>query len=405
MQTTKLSTMRWVLCLGLLAGGCTAGNIVDANGNNWTPSTTAYVSFVRKSTGDTYTVQTGTRQGYTSFSFDPYAPASSTNNPVQLPDDDYTIVVRSGTATWLTEGYTVHVNVAQACPWADGNTGKTGIDCVLFTLKLYPCGTSLFDGPSGGVVPLTHMGCAWPQTVSSCPGGAPAAQHVAIDCSTLTDPISSANCRPYARDVACRVAPEYVELTGVTLQTPCPTMSYAILQSSAWMPGVPDAGGLYAGGTCNIWVRETSSVNPAARYNQWSLDPHQILHAFQYWLAAKLLELNHPFFGTSMLELRRQLGLVTDAGALGEAQSNLNNALAIPTCTGAEESVAWTMYIAWLQNGAPAPDVVSSLYSNLTLLNVAQPTWSSALLYHHALINTSSDPNAAQILLAKGCAL
>jgi hypothetical protein len=411
----KFLSVSVLLCVGLLAGGCTAGNIIDASGKQWIPPATASVSFVRQSTGDTYTVQTGNKQGGTSFSFDPYAAASSTNNPVILPEDDYTIIVKSGSSTWLTEGFTVHVNNSQACPAPDGNTGRTGIDCALFTLQLHPCGTALFDGPSAGVVPLTQMNCSWPQTVSTCPGGASAAQHVAIDCSTLTDPISIANCRPYARQVACEVAPEYVQLTTVALQTRCPTMTYTIIQNSASIPGAPNAGGLYLGGTCSMWYHETYSVNPGSpgstlgyseRYTQFFIDPHEILHAFHESVTPKLdSSVDHPFFGTSMLELQRKLGLVTDADALSSAQSSLNQGLAIPSCIGAEETVAWGMYVPWLQAGGQDPNIVESVYSNIVLLNAANPTWSGAQLYHHALINVSPDPKAKQVLMAKGCAL
>src|SRR5262249_1689643 len=160
------------------------------------------------------------------------------------------------------------------------------------------------DGPSGSVVPLTQTTCTWPQTVSTCPGGAPAAQHVSVNCSTLTDPISIANCRPYARDIACDVAPGYADLTDVALQTPCPTLSYTIIQNSATIPGYPNAGGVYLPGTCTLWYHEASSVNPSpARYNQFAVDT-EILHAFHYFLTPRLdADVDHPFFGPSTLEL------------------------------------------------------------------------------------------------------
>jgi len=78
---------------------------------------------------------------------------------------------------------------------------------------------------------------------------------------------------------------------------------------------------------------------------------------------------------------------------------------AIPSCTGAEETVAEGLYVSWLQGGAVGPNIVKTFYLNLIALNAANPTWSGPKLYHQALVSTSPDPKAKQLLMAQGCEL
>jgi hypothetical protein len=72
--------------------GCTAGEVVAADGSNLTgysgPST---ITFKNSSTGTNYTVSTFVNgSGVTEFSFDPYGPSSSTNGPY-IPAGTYTL--------------------------------------------------------------------------------------------------------------------------------------------------------------------------------------------------------------------------------------------------------------------------------------------------------------------------
>src|SRR5262249_33951733 len=139
--------------------------------------------------------------------------------------------------------------------------------------------------------------------------------------------------------------------------------------------------------------------------NRFQYDPHEILHAFHDSLSPKLDTVTHPFFGPSMLELRRQLGMVNDTDAINEAQSGLNQGMGIPGCRGAEETVGWSLYLSWLQSAGQGLKAVKALYANLISLNVATPGWPGAQLFHHGLIDTSPDPKAKQTLMSAGCDL
>lgn len=409
----RLSATKLLLCLSLLASGCTAGNIVTSTGAQWIPSGTAQVSFVSQFNGNTYTVQVaqGVVAGTTSFAFDPYAPSSSTNNAIQLPIDDYTLIVTNGSSRWVTEGFKVHVDPTQSCPYSDALTGQSGINCALFTLKLFPCGTNLFSGPlSDGSIPLTNVSCSWPQTISTCPGGATAVQKVAVDCSSLTNPISIANCRIYAQDVACKVAPAYKTLTNVALESRCPTFTYKIVDENTTNPCGESAGGCSPFGSCTSWYSENYSVNPgivsdpnSTRYGKIFRDKHEILHQIQYTMSSTFSHTtNHPLFGSSMTEVSRQLGEITTAQAITKAQHDRTQGMNLNECRGAQITEEENLYIAWLQNGAVGPNIVTSVYNSIQ-------TWYPVLGWNtdgDAVLDdafVSNDTNAASVLVAKGC--
>lgn len=410
---TRFPATKLLLGATLLMTACTAGNIVTSAGTPWNPPATAHVSFVSAGSGATYTVQVaqGVAPGSTSFSFDPYAPASSTNNPTWLPVGDYTIIVTSGTSRWLTEGYKVHVDPNQDCPYSDGNNGQSDIDCALFTLKLFPCGTSLFSGPlPDGTLPLTNVSCSWPQTVTTCPGGAAAVQKVAVDCSSLTDPISVANCRIYAQDVACKVAPKYKTITNVALESRCPTLTYKIVDGNTQNPCGSTGGGCSPFNSCTSWYAEEYSVNPgivsapdSTRYGKIFRDHHEILHQIHYSLKPIFATTtDHPLFFSSMTELRRQLGELSTGQAISTMQQEIAQVASSPECWSAQIAAGDTMYVHWLQNGAVGNNIITSIYNSvLNWYTTLGPGTDGDIVLNDALV--SNDPNAAATLAAKGC--
>jgi hypothetical protein len=123
--------------------GCTAGQVIAADGSNLNeyPGISS-VTFQNTSTQENYTVRTS-GSGDIEFSFDPYAPASSTNGPY-IPAGHYTVAVNlcrdanpnhcEYYADW-TGGFDIAYN--HTCT---DTTTKKQVPCSLFRLVrcLYP---------------------------------------------------------------------------------------------------------------------------------------------------------------------------------------------------------------------------------------------------------------------------
>jgi len=203
-----------------------------------------------------------------------------------------------------------------------------------------------------------------------------------IDCSELTDPISKANCPLYIQDVACNVYPIYQNLTGGALDKFCPVVTYHIIPSliPTSVAAVDTWGGMSHGSSCSIDYHEGLSVNPGApapppgpnagkpppeAYGSFGRDIHEILHQIHYSIDPAIDTHDHPFFGTSQTEVRRQLGMSSN-DALSQTEGDYQQYSDNPAnCPQAEGAVEDSLYIGWLKFGLVANNVVKEIYSRL----------------------------------------
>jgi hypothetical protein len=117
--------------------GCNAGAVVRPDGTAVPDYYSSTVSFVSRTGGNTYTVNTARTNGQMTFSFDPYGPPSATNGGFIEPDT-YTVYLTLCTdathcmpyGNW--EGVTI--SYGQQC--TDSYTGQTAY-CNLF--KIIKC--------------------------------------------------------------------------------------------------------------------------------------------------------------------------------------------------------------------------------------------------------------------------
>jgi hypothetical protein len=135
------------LLLGAAAlGGCTAGEITTPDGGSPGNYTTSKLTFIAVDAGaspPTYVVNTMQNGdgGAVTFSYDPYAPSSSTNGPF-IPPGDYNVILLE--CPYFPSGscigyFSRHqpVNVGYGTNCNDAYTGQS-VPCSLFHFVLCP---------------------------------------------------------------------------------------------------------------------------------------------------------------------------------------------------------------------------------------------------------------------------
>jgi hypothetical protein len=141
-------------------------------------------------------------------------------------------------------------------------------------------------------------------TVSACETKVNPPVSFSIDCSHVLDPVKKKFCGPFIENVACKVFPAYREITGIRVESHCPSILYTIFEDANWPHGRA-AGGLSK--KCEIDYMAVYSIlvkSPIGPY-----DEHEILHQYNaaHALISKL-HVGHPLFYPVMQELELMIG-------------------------------------------------------------------------------------------------
>ena len=214
------------------------------------------------------------------------------------------------------------------------------------SLVVPPSGGSGSSGGPGGAI--TNF------TVSTYADGSPLPVTFKIDCSRLQDP-SKLDCKQFIEITARESFPALRKITGVKLESRCPTLTYTIYNQSDWPYG--GAGGMSLGDCTVAYLVDVLD----AKYFDASFgvyDVHELLHQHQYGLP-ELLNDAHPFFSSTMAEAQRLIG---DTYSYQQSQSQMSQAVASTVapavCRQAQYKVESRLYLG-------SSNVVYGFYQNL----------------------------------------
>jgi hypothetical protein len=236
-------------------------------------------------------------------------------------------------------------------------------------------------------------------TVANCPGQAKLPVTFKIDCSNVKDPASKQLCAPFIRNQACKVFPAYRKITGINLETICPSITFTIYDTGDWPHGNGDAGGL--AGYCAVQYLAQYSVQMKSAIGPY--DVHELLHEYQIVLGA--LPAQHILFGSSMAEATREIGdaqgyavaiarIKHDSTTL-EAALEKGTIQAADKCPLAETVMEETLYLEKSDN-------VYQFYRRLVRSKVAAQADREARF--NRMFDAVSGGKAKSFLIAHGCA-
>jgi len=228
-------------------------------------------------------------------------------------------------------------------------------------------------------------------TVSRCPS-VQLPMSFSIDCSHVADPAQKKLCRPFIENVACKAFPAYREITGLRLETRCPSIKYTIYDKDKF-PHHEGEGGVAM--HCAVDYVAQYSIVTTSKLGPY--DVHEILHEYQTMLGA--LPDAHILFGSSMLEALRLMGaedlyeerLKPMKEEAARLKATANN------CTAAETAIEESLY---LEN----PKVVYLYYRKLVI------GWQKDMADRQARFNrmfyaaSGNQASVKQYLITHGCA-
>jgi hypothetical protein len=236
-------------------------------------------------------------------------------------------------------------------------------------------------------------------TVANCPGQAKLPVTFKIDCSNVREPATKQLCAPFIRNQACKVFPAYRKITGINLETICPSITFTIYDADNWPHGNGDAGGL--AGYCKVQYLAQYSIQMKSAIGPY--DVHELLHEYQIVLGA--LPTAHILFGSSMAEATREIG---DAQGYADAIAKIkHDATTLETafekgtiqaadkCPLAETVMEETLYLE-------KSDTVYQFYRRLVRSKLAAQADREARF--NRMFDAVSGGKAKSFLIAHGCA-
>jgi len=228
-------------------------------------------------------------------------------------------------------------------------------------------------------------------TVQGCPKLFELPVSFSIDCSGVSDPAEKKLCRPFIENVACKVFPAYREITGMKLESICPSIEYRIYDKDKF-PHPAGEGGL----ALNCAVDYVADYSIGFRSKLGPYDVHEILHEYQMMLGA--LPDAHVLFSSSMAEAIRLIGdsetYSTRLSQMKEESARLNQTA--NSCKIAEVAVEESLY---LQNFRS----VYAFYRKLALGMEHDIALRQARFNRMFYLVSSDDASVRQFLLDHGC--
>jgi hypothetical protein len=228
-------------------------------------------------------------------------------------------------------------------------------------------------------------------TVQGCPKIFELPVRFSIDCSGVSDPAEKKLCLPFIENVACKVFPAYREITGMKLESICPSIKYSIYDQDKF-PHPAGEGGL----ALHCAVDYVADYSIAFRSKLGPYDVHEILHEYQMMLGA--LPDAHVLFSSSMAEAIRLIGdaetYSTRLSQMKEESARLNETA--NSCKLAEISLEESLY---LQN----PKVVYAYYRKLQLGMEHDIALRQARFNRMFYLVSGDQASVRQFLLDRGC--
>jgi len=228
-------------------------------------------------------------------------------------------------------------------------------------------------------------------TVQGCPKLFELPVSFSIDCSGVSDPDEKKLCLPFIENVACKVFPAYREITGMKLESICPSIKYSIYDNDKF-PHPGGEGGL----ALHCAVDYVADYSIAFRSKLGPYDVHEILHEYQMMLGA--LPDAHVLFSSSMVEAIRLIGDVptysTRLSQMKEESARLHKTA--DNCKLAEVAVDESLY---LQN----PKAVYAYYRKLQLGMEHDIALRQARFNRMFYLVSGDQPAVRQFLLDHGC--